>query len=140
MENVNSLPFRVAIVDDHILVSEMLALSISKATDLTLVGIASSTIDAKKLIKRERPNVILMNYRMPDGDCLTTVREILRELPDARVVLLSAHIDPELSSNALGAGCVGLLGKDSSIGGVLAAVRAAARGELSIRTDQYTTL
>lgn len=137
MENTIELPYRVAIVDDHILASEMLALSITKANDLTLAGIASNTIDAKKLVKRERPNVILMNSHLPDGDCLDTVRFILRELPEARVILLSDQRDREVLDDALAAGCVGLLGRDSSIGGVLAAIRAAVTGDLSLRTDQY---
>ncbi|MFY9783977.1 MAG: response regulator transcription factor [Acidimicrobiales bacterium] len=140
MENSAPLPIRVAVVDDHIMVSEMLALSISKAKDLTLVGVAGNVVDALKLVKRERPTVILMNYRLLNVDCIDLVREILKEEPDTRVVLLSGSGNPELLKRALEVGCYGLLGKDCPIADVLDAVRSAAKGEVVVRRDQFSKI
>jgi DNA-binding NarL/FixJ family response regulator len=138
MENAITLPVRVAVVDDHIMVSEMLALSISKAKDLTLVGVADTVDKALKLVKREHPSVILMNYRLLNVDCVELVREILEKEPDTRVVLLSGSGDPELLKRALDAGCFGVLGKDSPIAEVLDAVRSVANGEVVVRRDQFS--
>src|SRR5580658_3934752 len=135
MENAITLPLRVAVVDDHIMVSEMLALSISKAKDLSLVGIAGTVDKALKLVKRERPSVILMNYRLLNVDCIELVGEILKEEPDTRIVLLSGSGDPELLKRALDAGCYGVLGKDSPIAEVLDAVHSVAKGDVVVRNQ-----
>jgi DNA-binding NarL/FixJ family response regulator len=140
MERTIELPIRVAVVDDHIMVSEMLALSISKEKDLSLVGVACTVADALRLAKKEHPSVILMNYRLLNVDCIELVRVILKEEPNTRVVLLSARGDPQLVQRAVDAGCAGVLGKDSPIAEVLHAVRQAARGEIVIRRDQFTQI
>jgi DNA-binding NarL/FixJ family response regulator len=140
MENELSLPLRVAVVDDHIMVSEMLALSISKEKDLSLVGVADSVVDALKLIKRQHPRVILMNYRLLNIDCLDLVRQVLKEEPDTRIVLLSGSGDPDLLKRALEAGCVGVLGKDCPITDVLDAIRSAAHGEIVVRRNRFSKI
>jgi len=138
MENAASHSIRVAIVDDHIIVSEMLALSISKESDLALVGVVGNTVDAMKLVRRELPDVLLMNYRLPDGDCVGTIKGILIESPKTRVVVLSASAEGDFVSRATAAGCVGFLGKECSIADVLHAIRRAARGESVPEADVYS--
>lgn len=140
MDSEIPLPLRVAVVDDHIMVSEMLALSISKEKDLSLVGVAGNVADALKLIKREHPSVILMNYRLLNVDCLDIVREVLKEEPETRIVLLSGSGNPEMLKRALEAGCVGLLGKDCPIADVLDAIRSASHGEIVVRRDQFSKI
>jgi DNA-binding NarL/FixJ family response regulator len=129
---------RVAIVDDHIIVSEMLALSISKEPDLALAGTAGNSIEAVRLIKRELPDILLMNYLLPYGDCIETIEQISIESPKTRVVLLSPKADHDLIARAKAAGCVGFLDKDSSIADVLAAIRTAVRGESIARINEYS--
>jgi two-component system nitrate/nitrite response regulator NarL len=118
----------------------MLALSISKTRDLSLVGVACNVTDALKLAKKEHPGVILMNYRLLNVDCIEIVREILKEEPDTRIVLLSGSGDPDLLQRAIEAGCVGVVGKDSPIAEVLDAVRSAAKGDVVVRQDQFTKI
>jgi DNA-binding NarL/FixJ family response regulator len=130
----------VAIIDDHVMVAEMLALTISKESDLRLVGVAGNVADGVALVQRERPNVILMDYRLPDGDGIQAVSTILHDLPDTHVVMLTGNDSHDLLARAIEAGCVGLVGKDRPVGDVLAAVRSAARGELVIRSDEFTSL
>jgi len=139
MENATTRATRVAVVDDHIIVSEMLALSISKAPDLELAGTAVNTMDAMRLIKREYPDVLLMNYQLPYGNCVDTIKEILVESPKTRVILLGTAADDDLVTRASAAGCAGFLGKNSSISDVLGAIRAAVRDHLLHRTDAYST-
>jgi NarL family two-component system response regulator LiaR len=139
MEITAPHPTRVAIVDDHIIVSEMLALSVSKEADLELAGTAGNAIDALRLVKRENPDVLLMNYQLPYGDCVDTIEEILVESPKTRIVLLSAVADGDLVARARSAGCVGFLSKDCSIADVLSAIRAAIRGEVVNRTGAFSS-
>jgi len=74
--------------------SEMLALSISKEKDLVLVDVAATMADALDVVRRDRPDVVLVNYRLPGGDGVDVVRKILEEFPDTRVVMLSSSVGP----------------------------------------------
>ena len=127
-------------VDDHIMVAEMLALTISKEKDLQLVGVAGNIADALVLVFREQPNVVLLDYRLPDGDGIEAVKKILAKFPETHIVMLSGTGSPDLLARAIEAGCVGLLGKDRPIDDVLSAVRSAARGELVIRSHEFSSL
>ena len=67
MENVSDTPTRVVVIDDDIVVSEIMALSISKERGLSLVGVAHTDRDAAKVVRREQPDVVLFNYRKADN-------------------------------------------------------------------------
>ncbi|HEV3188449.1 MAG TPA: response regulator transcription factor [Acidimicrobiales bacterium] len=139
MGNLSAAPIRVAVVDDHIMVSEMLALSISKEKDLVLVDVAGNMADALDLVRRDRPDVVLVNYRLPDADGVDVVRKILEEFPDTRVVMLSSSVDSDVRAQSFGAGCVRYLGRDRSIRDILTAVRSAAHEDL-IRSEEFAGL
>jgi DNA-binding NarL/FixJ family response regulator len=132
MGNVSALPTRVVVVDDHIMVSEIMALSISKERDLTLVGVANTDRDVAVTLQREHPDVILLNYRKPDRGCVNIIRTMREESPTSRVVMLSGNGDDDLLREAIDAGCTGIIGKDCSIAEILGAIRRAARGELVV--------
>ena len=124
----------VAIVDDQILVSEMLALSITKEIDLEFAGIAATINEALELVHRTSPNVVILNYRAPAGDCIAAAARIIEASPDTRVVLVVGDSDDAPKrQRAIDAGVTGLLGRNSSISEVLLAVRSAGRNELFIR-------
>jgi DNA-binding NarL/FixJ family response regulator len=135
-----STPTSVAVIDDHIMVAEMLALTISKESDLRLVGVAGNIADALVLVLKEQPDVVLMDYRLPDGDGIEAVKKILDKLPETRIVMLTGSGSADLLARSIEAGCVGLLSKDRPIDDVLSAVRSAARGELVIRSDEFSSL
>jgi len=139
MGNLSAAPIRVAVVDDHIMVSEMLALSISKEKDLVLVDVAGNMADALDLVRRDRPDVVLVNYRLPDADGVDVVRKILEEFPDTRVVMLSSSVDSDVRAQSFGAGCVRYLGRDRSIRDILTAIRSAAHEDL-IRSEEFAGL
>ncbi len=130
----------VAVVDDHVLVAEMLALTISKETDLRLAGVAPSMFDAYALVDHEEPDVLLMDSRLLDDDGIEVVTRILERQPEARLVMLTGSGGHDLLARAIEAGCVGLIDRDRPVGEVLAAVRAAARGELVIRSKEFSGL
>lgn len=130
----------VAVVDDHVMVAEMLALTITHEPDLRLIGVAPTIQEAYALVDAEVPDVILMDYRLPDGTGIEAVTAILERHPETRIVMLTGSGDHALLARAIEAGCVGLINKDRPVGDVLAAVRAAARGELVIRSHEFTGL
>jgi DNA-binding NarL/FixJ family response regulator len=134
MEDAAPSRLTVAVVDDHILVSEMLALSITKENDLEFAGIAANLNEALDLVHRSSPNVVILNYRAPAGDSIAAATRIIEASPDTRVVLVVGDSeDAARRQRAIDAGVTGLLGRNSSIGDVLHAVRSAGRDELFIR-------
>lgn len=122
------------------MVAEMLAQTIANEPDLRLAGVAQSVADAYALVEHEVPDVILMDYRLPDGNGIDAVATILESHPETRVVMLTGSGGNELLARAIEAGCVGLISKDRPVGDVLGAVRAAARGELVIRSHEFSGL
>ena len=130
----------VIVVDDHLMVAEMLSLLIDKEADMRLVGTAHGVVEAIALVEQEQPSVVLMDYRLPDGDGIEAVRMILRQWPNVAIVMLSGSGDQDLLARAIEAGCAGMLAKDRPMEDVLAAIRSAARGELVFRADEIGML
>jgi DNA-binding NarL/FixJ family response regulator len=130
MERVSDLPTRVVVVDDQIMVSEIMALSISKERDFSLAGVANTDSDAAKVVKREHPDVIVLNYRRSDNDYVDVARSMLDESPNSRIVIVSGNGVDDGPRDEIGLDRVRVVGKNSSIGEILSAIRRAARGEL----------
>jgi DNA-binding NarL/FixJ family response regulator len=116
------------VVDDHDLFRTGLASLLSSQPDIELVGQASGGRKAVRLASELRPDVILMDLRMPDLEGPEATRVILERAPEIRVVALTAVAEDAAVSAALEAGACGFLAKDSPIDDVVAAVRAAASG------------
>jgi|SRR5665213_1673998 len=130
MSTASSPNISVAVVDDHIMVAEMIALAITKESDLHLAGVATNIADALVLINDERPNVVLIDYALPDGDSIEAIKTMLGDTSSTHFILLSSSAESELKERAMKAGCARVLSKDRPITEVLAAVRSAASGDL----------
>jgi DNA-binding NarL/FixJ family response regulator len=127
---------RVVVVDDHAMVAQGLAALLEQQDDLTVVGIALGARQSLSVVGETRPDVVRVDYRLPDGDGASVAAEILRRWPETRVVMLSAggSETDDLLARAVEAGCSGFLAKERSAAEVVSAVRAAARGESLIPT------
>jgi DNA-binding NarL/FixJ family response regulator len=123
---------RVLLVDDHRLVRAGLAGLVGAAADLEVVGEAADGRQAVEAARASAPDVVLMDVSMPVLDGVGATREILAERPDLRVVALTSFADSAKVEDMLAAGAVGYLLKDCDPADLLAAVRAAARGEAPI--------
>jgi DNA-binding NarL/FixJ family response regulator len=121
-------PIRVLLVDDHQLLTEALAKMLALEPDITVVGVAGTVADAKTLA-RERLDVVLMDYRLPDGTGADATRAIKSRWPGARIVMLTALNDDETVLESIQAGADGYLTKDRAVDDVVSAVRAAHAGE-----------
>jgi DNA-binding NarL/FixJ family response regulator len=122
---------RVAIADDQALVRMGLRVLIESEPDLELAGEAEDGHAAVELVRASRPNVILMDIRMPRLDGIAALRQISTdpELAGTRVVVLTTFELDEYVYDALRAGAAGFLIKDSEPADLLRAVRLAAAGE-----------
>jgi two-component system response regulator NreC len=126
MGSVSVLPTRVVVVDDYVMVSEIMALSISKEPDLSLVGIANGDRDAATVLQREHPDVILLNSRAPHGSSVEIIRRLHKESPSSRIVMVSGDGDDVLSREVMEAGCTVIVSNHCSIAEILKAIRVAA--------------
>ena len=122
---------RVVIADDQRLMRAGFALLVDSADDLTVVGEAETGREAVELARRERPDVILMDIRMPDLDGIAATREIASDpdLSDTRILVLTTFDVDDYVYDALRAGASGFLLKDTDPEDLLDAIRIVAAGE-----------
>jgi len=122
---------RVAVADDQALVRSGFAVLLRSAGDIDVVGEASDGREAVALVERARPDVILMDIRMPDMDGLEATRRITSNdaTGSTRVLILTTFDLDEYVFEALHAGASGFLLKDTLPDELLAAVRVVASGE-----------
>ena len=133
---------RVLLSDDHQLFRQGLRRLIESERDLQVVGEASDGLEVQRLFEELRPDVVLMDVSMPIVDGISAARELVRQWPDARIVMLSMHTQEGHLFQALQAGAVGYVLKSGGADQVLQAVRAAAQGEAVIApalTDKVLT-
>jgi len=121
-------PIRVLFVEDHQLLADALAAMLSREPDMQVVGIAGTVADAK-IMAREQLDVVLMDYRLPDGTGAEATRAIKARWPAARIVMVTALTDDETLLESIQAGADGYLTKDRAAEDVVTAVRAAHAGE-----------
>ena len=122
---------RVVIADDQELVRAGFRLLLDSADDIEVVGEASNGDEAVAIVERERPDVVLMDIRMPGTDGLEATRRIHAQpsLNDVRVLILTTFDLDEYVHEALRAGASGFLLKDTSPGDLLDAIKVIAAGE-----------
>jgi DNA-binding NarL/FixJ family response regulator len=120
---------RVLLVDDHQLLVDALTAVLGREQDFDVVGVARSVGEAK-LAARERMDVVLMDYRLPDGTGADATRFIKSRWPQARVIMLTAVTDDETVLESIQAGADGYLTKDRAMTDVVEAVRSAHAGEI----------
>lgn len=118
----------VLLVDDHPLVRSGLANLIATTDDLKVVGEAAGGAESVVLAGDLEPDVVLMDLSMPGMDGVEATRLILDTHPQIHVVVLTSFADEQRVSEALAAGAVGYLLKDTDAREVLAAIRSAAQG------------
>jgi two-component system, NarL family, response regulator len=108
-----SAGIRILVVDDHPMVREGLAAMLESSAGMTVVGMAAGGEEAVKLFIEQRPDVVLVDLRMPVVDGIETLRRLRKLDPEARVLILSSFDFAEDVQRAVEAGARGYLLKDA---------------------------
>ena len=123
---------KILIVDDHILFREGLVGLLRSQPDMQVVGECGSVQEAVELTNKLKPEVILMDFSLPDGTGLDATRSILVRQPEVQIIFLTVHDNDERLIAAVRAGAKGYLLKNLSVSKLLASLRALERGEAAI--------
>lgn len=120
---------KILIVDDHVLFREGLASLFRAQTDFNVLGEAGSVREAILMAHKVRPDLILMDFSLPDGTGLDATKEIISSLPDTKIVFLTMHEEDDRLFSAIRSGAKGYLLKNLPVSQLLEELRGLERGE-----------
>jgi two-component system nitrate/nitrite response regulator NarL len=123
---------RTIVVDDHVLFRQGLVSLLHSEPDFDVVGEAGSNKEALQLVRTLKPDLILLDFELPDGTGAEATREILKEHPHCKIVLLTVHAEDEKLIESVRSGAVGYLLKSRPITDLLASLRSVGKGEAAI--------
>lgn len=121
-------PIRILICDDHEVVREGLRTLLAGRADLEVVAEAGTSADAIEAAARARPDIVIMDVRLPDGSGVEACRSIREILPATRVIMLTSYPDDEALYASIVAGASGYLLKQTRAGALIEAIDAVSRG------------
>src|SRR4051812_32218589 len=133
-------PIRLMLVDDHDMVAQGLKIILEDEPDIEVVAVANSVAQAVAIATTLRPDVVLMDYYLPDGNGATAAARIRSDTPSIKVVLLTGSDDPDALQRAVDAGCAGYLEKSRPLDELAAAIRVAAAGHVVISAEDLSRL
>ncbi|OEC03558.1 chemotaxis protein CheY [Lysinibacillus sphaericus] len=120
---------KILLVDDHVLIRKGIALLLGNYSDITVVGEASDGEEAIQLAYQTEPNVILMDISIPNGlDGFTATKEIKKNLPDTKIIMLTMHNEIAYIQQAMEVGADGYILKNSQGGEMYEAIQSVYTG------------
>jgi two-component system response regulator DevR len=122
-------PLRLVVVDDHEVVRQGLVALLGRREAFQVVGEAGTAAEALSVVRRFRPDLVVMDVRLPDGSGIEACREIRSEMPEVRVIILTSYPDEEAVLSAIIAGASGYLLKQIRGRDLVNALEAVGRGE-----------
>jgi two-component system, NarL family, response regulator DevR len=125
---------RLMIIDDHEMVREGLKAILVTEPDFSIVGLAANAEEALILIERLRPDVALLDVRLPGVSGIEVCRIVTEQYPETAVIILTTFTDEQLIAQSIQAGAKGFILKDVERFDLKRAIRAVARGEAAIDT------
>lgn len=131
---------RLVLVDDHRVFADALGVLLQIESDIELLGVAPDAETAIGIVREQRPDVVLMDVDLPGMNGIAATRELLAIHPEARVIVLTALMDPDVVEGAAAAGAIGFVSKQRAADDLLGAIRAAALGEEVFRTHDLRAL
>ena len=120
---------KLLLVDDHKVVRLGLRTLLESEPDLIIVGEAATAAEAIQLTEQLRPDVILMDVRLPDQSGIAACQKIRQRWPEVQVLMLTSYTDEELVLDAINAGAAGYILKQLDTSDLLKAVRAVSQGD-----------
>lgn len=128
-------PVHILVADDHLIIRQGLRLILETEEGFELVGEASDGAEVLAQCAQLKPDVVLMDLRMPNMDGLTAIERLNVEHPEIAVVILTTYNEDELMVRGLRAGAKGYLLKDTGREALFETIRAAARGETLLKPE-----
>ncbi|MEP7200688.1 MAG: response regulator transcription factor [Chloroflexota bacterium] len=122
-------PIKILIVDDHPIVRRGLHSILGDAKDVQVVGEASNGAEALTQIAALKPDLVLMDIRLPGADGVQITRRVRRDHPNVKVIILTTYDDDQHLYNAIEAGAHGFLTKHADYADLAESIRAVAKGE-----------
>lgn len=136
----NGAPIRVLVVEDQRAVAAAFGAMLSRQEDMRVVGIAVSIAEATRLASEAAPDVVLMDYHLPDGTGAEATEAIRRIHPRSQIIVLTGSAETSAMLAAFEAGAAGYLLKTQPAEDVVEAVRRAAAGEMLIPIETVALL
>lgn len=130
----------VVIVDDHLLVADSVAAALNATDDITVLDIAGTCASGLALVERLRPDILLLDQRLPDGLGTNILPEMLARSPLTKVLLVTASDSDDVLTRAIEAGAASVITKGKRAAVLIQAVRAAAHNEAVITPDALRRL
>jgi len=128
-------PIRILVADDHPILREGVAAIIALQKDMDLAGEAATGVQAVELYETLRPDVVLMDLRMPEMNGVEAIESIRTRHPEARIIVLTTYSGDAKALEAMRAGAAGFLLKSSLRRELLDAIRAVHRGQRHLHPD-----
>lgn len=131
---------RVLLVDDHMVVRAGLSFAIGNEPDMEVVAQAVDGVEAADLYRLHRPDIVLLDLRMPNRNGIETIAALKLEYRDVRVLVLSSYASGNEIAAALMAGANGFLGKEAPFDVLMDAIRRVAAGEQVVHDEEARRL
>lgn len=132
MNEQKSTPQSVLVIDDHVLFRDGLISLFQSTSDFYVVDQAGTVSEGIEKAFYYRPDIILMDFSLPDGTGLDATEVILREIPECKIVFLTVYETDENLLKAIRLGAKGYMLKNISSSSLLASLRALAKGEIAM--------
>lgn len=125
----------VAIIEDHQILVDSLGLMLRYEPDMEFLGAASTVSDGQQLIQHSKPDVLLLDVGLPDGNGLDIIPEVNSTSPETHIVVLTSLSDEVTLMRVIDSGISGFVSKNSQLSELLATIRKAADGEIVMPTS-----
>lgn len=129
------LPHTVVLCDDHEIVREAIKARTARYRSIKIVGEAGDGEQVIKVVKRLRPDVVIIDVELPERDGIEATKVIREQFPGTKVVIFTAHAQPDLLALAMKAGATGYVLKSSAAEEIANAVEAVVAGKRYIQGD-----
>ncbi len=123
---------RIVIVDDHNLFRQGVAFILGQTADIEVVGQAGSVQESVELVRKLKPDMVLMDFTLPDGTGAEATRRIIQEHPECKIIFMTMSEKDEDLFAAIRSGAVGYLLKDINSAKLIDAIRAVQQGESAL--------
>ena len=123
------MKIKVLLADDQTILADGIRSVLTSCPDFEVVGIAADGVEAVELTEKLKPDVILMDIRMPNMNGVIATQEIKRRRPDVKILILTTFDDSDYILNAINNGASGYLLKDTSSSALIDAIKNAYAGD-----------